>query len=196
MDFSGNSRRQGRFAAARRYERQIQHRRFQRRDRFEIVSTTRCGIGYDIHRLGQHRKLILGGVEIPYLLGLEGHSDADVLSHAIADALLGAVCAGDIGLHFPDTDQSIRGISSIEILKRVAQILVEKKAQLVNVDATVIAEAPKLAPQIPAMRKKIAEALGVSDSQVSVKATTNERLGPIGRGEGISAMAVATVAQD
>ena len=160
------------------------------------MSTTRCGIGYDIHRLGQNRKLILGGVEIPYLLGLEGHSDADVLSHAVADALLGAICAGDIGQHFPDTDESIRGISSIEILKRVTKILTDKKARVVNVDATVIAEAPKLAPQIPAMRKKIAEAIGVSDTQVSVKATTNERLGPIGRGEGISAMAVAAVEQD
>ena len=160
------------------------------------MSTTRCGIGYDIHRLGQKRKLILGGVEIPYLLGLEGHSDADVLSHAVADALLGAICAGDIGQHFSDTDESIRGISSIEILKRVTKILTDKKARVVNVDATVIAEAPKLAPQIPAMRKKIAEAIGVSDMQVSVKATTNERLGPIGRGEGISAMAVATIEQD
>ena len=160
------------------------------------MSATRCGIGYDIHRLGQNRKLILGGIEIPYLLGLEGHSDADVLSHAIADALLGAICAGDIGQHFPDTDESIRGISSAEILKRVTQILADKKARVVNIDATVIAEAPKLAPQIPAMRKKIAETIGVSDTQVSVKATTNERLGPIGRGEGISAMAVATVAQD
>jgi 2-C-methyl-D-erythritol 2,4-cyclodiphosphate synthase len=137
--------------------------------------------------------LILGGVEIPYLLGLEGHSDADVLSHAIADALLGAICAGDIGQHFPDTDESIRGISSVEILKRIAQILAEKKARLVNVDVTVIAEAPKLAPYIPEMRRKIGAALGVSDSEVSIKATTNERLGPIGRGEGISAMAVATV---
>jgi len=160
------------------------------------VSTTRCGIGYDIHRLSQNRKLILGGVEIPYLLGLEGHSDADVLSHAIADALLGAIGAGDIGEHFPNTDESIRGISSIEILKRVAQIVTEKKARIVNVDATVIAEAPKLAPYTPEMRKKISAALGVSDSQVSLKATTNERLGPIGRGEGISAMAVAAVAQD
>jgi len=159
------------------------------------VSTTRCGIGYDVHRLGQNRKLILGGVEIPYLLGLEGHSDADVLSHAIADALLGAICAGDIGQHFPDTDESIRGISSIEILKRVTQMLADKKARIVNIDATVIAEAPKLGPQIPAMRAKLATALGVSDSQVSVKATTNERLGPIGRGEGISAMAIATVEQ-
>lgn len=160
------------------------------------MSTTRCGIGYDIHRLSQNRKLILGGVEIPYLLGLEGHSDADVLSHAIADALLGAIGAGDIGEHFPNTDESIRGISSIEILKRVAQIVTEKKARIVNVDATVIAEAPKLAPYTPEMRKKISAALGLSDSQVSLKATTNERLGPIGRGEGISAMAVAAVAQD
>ena len=160
------------------------------------MSTTRCGIGYDIHRLGQNRKLILGGVEIPYLLGLEGHSDADVLSHAIADALLGAICAGDIGQHFPNNDESIRGISSMDILKRAAQMLGEKKARIANVDATVIAEAPKLVPHVPDMRKKIADALGISDSQVSIKATTNERLGPIGRGEGISAMAVATVEQD
>jgi 2-C-methyl-D-erythritol 2,4-cyclodiphosphate synthase len=159
------------------------------------VSTTRCGIGYDIHRLGQNRKLILGGVEIPYLLGLEGHSDADVLSHAIADALLGAICAGDIGQHFPNTDESIRGISSGEILKRVSQMLADKKTRIVNIDATVIAEAPKLTPYVSAMRANIAKALGISDDQVSVKATTNERLGPIGRGEGISAMAVATVEQ-
>src|SRR5438309_7764952 len=111
------------------------------------MTTIRCGIGYDIHRLGQNRKLILGGVEIPYLLGLEGHSDADVLSHAIADALLGAVCAGDIGQHFPDTDQSIRGISSIEILKRVSRILADKKARILNIDATVIAEGPKTGPE-------------------------------------------------
>src|SRR5207302_10654241 len=157
---------------------------------------TRSGIGYDVHRLVQGRRLILGGIEIPYLLGLEGHSDADVLSHAIADALLGAICAGDIGQHFPDTNESIRGISSIEILKRVSQMLAEKKARVVNIDATVIAEAPKIAPQIPAMRKAIGAAIGISDDQVSIKATTNERLGPIGRGEGISAMAIATVAQD
>jgi 2-C-methyl-D-erythritol 2,4-cyclodiphosphate synthase len=159
------------------------------------VSTTRCGIGYDIHRLGQNRKLTLGGVEIPYLLGLEGHSDADVLSHAIADALLGAICAGDIGQHFPNTDESIRGISSGEILKRVSQMLGDKKTRIVNIDATVIAEAPKLTPHVPAMRANNAKALGISDDQVSVKATTNERLGPIGRGEGISAMAVAIVEQ-
>jgi 2-C-methyl-D-erythritol 2,4-cyclodiphosphate synthase len=158
--------------------------------------STRSGIGYDIHRLGQNRKLILAGVEIPYLLGLEGHSDADVLSHAIADALLGAICAGDIGQHFPNTDESIRGISSVEILKRVAKILGDKKARIINVDATVIAEAPELVPHVIEMRKKMAAALGISDSQVSIKATTNERLGPIGRGEGISAMAIATVEQD
>jgi 2-C-methyl-D-erythritol 2,4-cyclodiphosphate synthase len=160
------------------------------------VSKTRCGIGYDIHRLGQNRKLILGGVEVPYLLGLEGHSDADVLSHAIADALLGAVCAGDIGQHFPNTDESIRGISSAEILKRVAQIIVQKNGRIVNVDATVIAEAPKLTPHIRDMRNRLAETLGISETQISVKATTNERLGPIGRGEGISAMAIASVEQD
>jgi len=160
------------------------------------VSITRCGIGYDIHRLGQNRKLILGGVEIPYLLGLEGHSDADVLSHAIADALLGAIGANDIGQHFPDTDQSIRGISSMEILDRVRQLLDEKNAGVLNVDATVIVEAPKIAPHIPEMRKKIGKALNISEAHVSIKATTNERLGPIGRGEGISAMAVATVEQN
>ena len=135
----------------------------------------------------------MGGVEIPYLLGLEGHSDADVLSHAIADALLGAISAGDIGQHFPNTDESIRGISSIQILKRVTQLLTDTKARIVNIDATVIAEAPKLGPQIPEMRQKLAATLDLSDSQVSIKATTNERLGPIGRGEGILAIAVATV---
>jgi 2-C-methyl-D-erythritol 2,4-cyclodiphosphate synthase len=157
------------------------------------VSTIRSGIGYDVHRLVQDRQLILGGVKIPYLLGLQGHSDADVLSHAIADALLGAICSGDIGQHFPDTDESIRNISSSEILKRIVALLAERKAHVVNVDATVIAEAPKLAAHIPAMRKNIAEAIGLPDSNVSIKATTNERLGPIGRGEGIAAMAVATV---
>ena len=157
------------------------------------MSTIRCGIGYDIHRLAQDRQLILGGVTIPHIRGLEGHSDADVLSHAIADALLGAICAGDIGQHFPNSDESIRGISSIEILKRVAGILAEKKTRTVNVDATIIAEAPKILPHAPAMRKKIAEAIGVSESNISIKATTNEMLGAIGRGEGIAAMAVATV---
>jgi 2-C-methyl-D-erythritol 2,4-cyclodiphosphate synthase len=153
----------------------------------------RCGIGYDVHRFAKGRKLILGGVEIGHSRGLEGHSDADVLSHAIADALLGAIAAGDIGQHFPNTDESIRGISSMEILQRVAKLLAQKNARVLNVDASVIAEAPKLAPHAPAMRQKIAAAIGVSESQVSVKATTNEKLGPIGRGEGVAALAIATV---
>jgi len=153
----------------------------------------RCGIGYDVHRLAEGRKLILGGVEIAYSHGLEGHSDADVLLHAIADALLGAIGAGDIGQHFPNTDESLRGISSIEILKRVLKLLAEKRARVVNIDATVLAEEPQLAPHVAAMRKKIADAVGTSDSNVSVKATTNERLGAIGRGEGIAAIAIASV---
>ena len=156
----------------------------------------RCGIGYDVHRLAEGRQLVLGGVEIPHSRGLEGHSDGDVLSHAIADALLGAICAGDIGQHFPNTDESIRGISSIKILQRVSELLAEKKARAVNVDATVIAEAPRITPHIPAMRKKIAQAIGAPESRVSIKATTNERLGAIGRSEGIAAMAIATVEQE
>lgn len=160
------------------------------------MSTTRCGIGYDIHRLAQDRQLVLGGVKIPHALGLDGHSDADVLSHAIADALLGAIGAGDIGEHFPNTDESIRGISSIQILQRVAEILRERKARAVNVDATLLAEAPKMSPHIPEMRKQIAAAIGLDESRVSIKATTNESLGAIGRGEGIAAMAVASVEVD
>ena len=154
---------------------------------------TRCGIGYDVHRLAEGRKLILGGVEIAHSHGLEGHSDADVLSHAIADALLGAIGAGDIGQHFPNTDESIRGISSIEILKRVTELLTDKRARVLNVDATLIAEAPKITPHVPAMRQKIADAIGTSQSDVSVKATTNEKLGSVGRGEGMAAIAIATV---
>jgi len=154
---------------------------------------TRCGIGYDVHRLAKGRKLILGGVEIAHSHGLEGHSDADVLSHAIADALLGAIGAGDIGQHFPNTDESIRGISSIEILKRVTELLTDKRARVLNVDATLIAETPKIAPHVPAMRQKIATAIGTSESNVSVKATTNEKLGPVGRGEGMAAIAIATI---
>jgi 2-C-methyl-D-erythritol 2,4-cyclodiphosphate synthase len=153
----------------------------------------RCGIGYDVHRLVEGRKLILGGVEIAHSRGLEGHSDADVLSHAIADALLGAIGAGDIGQHFPNTDDSIRGISSIEILKHVSKLLSDKKARVLNVDATVIAEEPKLVAHVSVMRKIIAKAIGVSDSDVGVKATTNEKLGAIGREEGIAAMAIASV---
>jgi 2-C-methyl-D-erythritol 2,4-cyclodiphosphate synthase len=156
----------------------------------------RCGIGYDVHRLAEDRQLILGGVEIPHSRGLEGHSDGDVLSHAIADALLGAICAGDIGQHFPNNDESIRGISSIKILQRVSELPAKEKARAVNVDATVISEAPRIAPYIPAMRKKIAQAIGATESRISIKATTNEQLGAIGRGEGIAAMAIATVEQE
>jgi len=156
----------------------------------------RCGIGYDVHRLAEDRQLILGGVEIPHSRGLEGHSDGDVLSHAIADALLGAIGAGDIGQHFPNTDESIRGISSVKILQRVSELLAKEKARAVNVDATVISEAPRIAPHIPAMRKKIAQAIGATESRISIKATTNEQLGAIGRGEGIAAMAIATVEQE
>src|SRR5437764_15346425 len=147
----------------------------------------RCGIGYDVHRLAKGRKLILGGVEIAYSRGLEGHSDADVLSHAIADALLGAVGAGDIGQHFPNIDESIRDISSIEILRRVAALLAQNGARVVNVDATILAEEPKFAPYVVGMRKKIAGALGTADANVSVQAATNEKRRAIGRSEGIAA---------
>jgi 2-C-methyl-D-erythritol 2,4-cyclodiphosphate synthase len=153
----------------------------------------RCGIGYDVHRLVKDRKLILGGVEIMHSRGLEGHSDADVLSHAIADALLGAVGAGDIGQHFPNTDESIRDISSIDILRQINALLAKRQARVINVDATILAEAPKIAPHIPAMQKIVAQAIGVDESRIGIKATTNEGLGAIGRGEGIAAMAVATV---
>ena len=153
----------------------------------------RCGIGYDAHRLMSGRKLILGGIEISHHQGLEGHSDADVLSHAIADAVLGALAAGDIGKHFPNTDEAIRGISSIEILRHVATIAAQRNARVVNLDATLLAEAPKISPHIAAMQEKIAAALGVQVEAVSIKATTNEGLGAIGRGEGMSAIAVASV---
>src|SRR5215475_1492184 len=153
----------------------------------------RSGIGYDIHRFAEGLKLILGGVEIAHARGLEGHSDADVLCHAIADALLGAIGEGDIGQHFPNTDESIRDISSIEILRHVSRLLAKNQARVLNVDATIIAEEPKIAPHVSVMRKKIADAIGSNESDLSIKATTNEKLGPIGRGEGIAAMAVATV---
>src|SRR3954462_3807498 len=156
----------------------------------------RSGIGYDIHRFADGLQLILGGVEIAHARGLDGHSDADVLSHAIADALLGTIGVGDIGQHFPNTDESIRGISSIEILSRVAELLREKKVQPVNVDATVIAEAPKIVPHVAGMRNKLAAALGLSEADISIKATTNEGLGSIGRGEGIAAIAIANVQVD
>ncbi len=153
----------------------------------------RCGIGYDAHRLVEGRKLFLGGVEIPHDRGLEGHSDADVLAHAIADALLGAMGEGDIGHHFPNTDETIRGVSSMEILRRVRSLLAEKNARAMNIDATVVTEAPQLQPHLPEMRAKIAGALACDVSRINIKATTNEGLGMIGRGEGMVAMATALV---
>ena len=154
---------------------------------------TTTGLGYDIHRFIAGRPLVLGGVEIPHDRGLDGHSDADVLSHAIADAVLGAIGEQDIGHHFPNTDESIRGISSLKILEKAAALARERGAQINSIDATVIAEAPKIAPHIFPMRERIAAALGLPAARVAVKATTNEGLGAIGRGEGIAAMAVASV---
>jgi 2-C-methyl-D-erythritol 2,4-cyclodiphosphate synthase len=154
---------------------------------------TTTGLGYDIHRFAEGRALVLGGVEIPHDRGLEGHSDADVLSHAIADAVLGAIGEQDIGHHFPNTDPSIRGISSLEILEKAANLARTRGARINSIDATVIAEAPKIAPHVFVMRERIAAALGLPAARVAVKATTNEGLGSIGRGEGIAAMAVASV---
>lgn len=151
----------------------------------------RIGQGYDVHRLVEGRKLILGGVEIPYEKGLLGHSDADVLLHAVMDALLGAAALGDIGQHFPDSDERYKGISSVELLKEVGKILQENGYLIENIDSTVIAQRPKLLPYRPQMAKNIADALGIEPDQVSVKATTEEGLGFTGTGEGISAQAIA-----
>ncbi|MDA0293889.1 MAG: 2-C-methyl-D-erythritol 2,4-cyclodiphosphate synthase [Verrucomicrobia bacterium] len=151
------------------------------------------GLGYDIHRFAAGRPLILGGVEIPHHQGLDGHSDADVLSHAIADAVLGAIGEQDIGHHFPNTNEALRGISSLVILEKSADLARARGVRINNIDATLIAEAPKIAPHVSAMRERIAAALGLPAARIAVKATTNEGLGTIGRGEGIAAMAVATV---
>lgn len=150
----------------------------------------RVGIGYDVHRLTEDRELILGGVAIPYEKGLLGHSDADVLLHAIMDALLGAAALGDIGEHFPDSDPAYKGISSLKLLEKVGALLNEKCYLIENIDATIIAQAPKMRPYIKAMRENIADTLGIAFEQVNVKATTEEGLGFTGRGEGISAQAV------
>ncbi len=150
----------------------------------------RIGTGYDVHRLVENRALILGGVAIPYEKGLLGHSDADVLLHAIMDALLGAAALGDIGKHFPDKDPAYKGISSLELLKKVGELLAAEHYLVGNIDATVIAQQPKLATYIPDMRENIASTLGIAVSQVNVKATTEEGLGFTGNGEGIAAQAV------
>ena len=150
----------------------------------------RIGMGYDVHKLTEDRKLIMGGVEIPHEKGLLGHSDADVLVHAIMDALLGAAALGDIGKHFPDTDEKYKGISSIELLKHVGKLLEENMFFIENIDSTIIAQAPKMRPHIDTMRANIAEALGIDVSQVNVKATTEEGLGFTGAKEGISSQAI------
>lgn len=152
-----------------------------------------CGIGYDVHRFAEGRPLVLGGVTIPHPLGLDGHSDADVLCHAIADALLGAAGQADIGHFFPNTDESIKGISSLEIIRIVCERLTALGVDVHNIDATVISEAPKIAPHLAAMKENLATALGVPPDRVGIKATTNEMMGFIGRREGIAAMAVAAV---
>ena len=153
----------------------------------------RIGHGYDVHKLVEGRSLIIGGVDIPYEKGLLGHSDADVLLHAISDALLGAAALGDIGKHFPDTDEAYKGADSLVLLAHVGEILKEAGYRPSNIDSTVIAQAPKLAPHIENMRKNIAKALGIELDAVSVKATTEERLGFSGRGEGIAAHAVCII---
>jgi len=154
----------------------------------------RIGMGYDVHKLVEGRKLIMGGVEIPYEKGLLGHSDADVLLHAISDALLGAAALGDIGKHFPDTDPAYKGISSLILLEHVGKLLEENCYFIENIDATIIAQAPKMRPHIDAMRENIAKALGINPEQVNVKATTEEGLGFTGSGEGISAQAICLLA--
>ncbi len=150
----------------------------------------RIGMGYDVHRLTEGRALIMGGVTIPYEKGLLGHSDADVLLHAIMDALLGAAALGDIGKHFPDSDPAYKGISSMKLLKQVGERLEEEGFLIENIDATIIAQAPKMRPYIDTMRENIAEALGIQENQVNVKATTEEGLGFTGSGEGIASQAV------
>jgi 2-C-methyl-D-erythritol 2,4-cyclodiphosphate synthase len=155
--------------------------------------TVRTGIGYDVHRFAPERRLVLGGVAIEHPLGLEGHSDADVLLHAITDAILGAAALGDIGRHFPPSEPIWRDADSRRFLTQAAELALAAGYAIVNVDATVVAESPRLSPHIPAMRLAIAEALGIAEESVNVKATTNEGMGFVGRGEGISALAIATI---
>lgn len=155
----------------------------------------RIGHGYDVHRLTAGRKLILGGVEIAHTMGLDGHSDADVVVHAIMDALLGAAALGDIGRHFPDTDPQYKGADSLKLLARVGELLKEAGYGVGNIDATILAQRPKLAPHIPQMEENVARTLGLAKNQVNIKATTEEHLGFTGREEGIAAHAVALLAE-
>lgn len=159
------------------------------------MSAMRIGYGYDVHRLEEGRELVLGGVTIPFEKGLSGHSDADVLLHAITDALLGACALGDIGQHFPDTEAEFEGIDSRILLRRVKELIAGKGFRIGNIDATIVAERPKLASYIPEMRERIAEDLGIEVSRLSVKATTSEGMGFEGKGKGISARAVALVTE-
>lgn len=161
-----------------------------------MVSDIRIGHGYDVHRLTEGRRLIICGVDIPYEKGLLGHSDADVALHAICDAMLGALALGDIGKHFPDSDPNYKGISSLELLKRVTELVREKGYSVGNLDVTVLAQRPKLAAYIPEMRDNVASCLGVGTDRVSVKATTEEGLGFTGSGEGIAAHAVVLCVAD
>lgn len=154
---------------------------------------TRFGMGYDVHRLVEGRKLIIGGVEIPHTLGLLGHSDADVLLHAVADALLGAAALGDIGRHFPDTDPRYEGADSLKLLAHVGKLLQEKGYRVGNIDATIVAQKPKMKDYIPQMNANIARVLGLAEDEVNVKATTEEKLGFTGAEQGISAYAVAGI---
>jgi len=158
-----------------------------------LLPQIRFGIGYDVHRLQKGRKLILGGVNIPSGTGLLGHSDADVLLHAICDALLGAAALGDIGKHFPDSDEKYKGISSLLLLKHVGELLQEQGFQIGNIDSTVILERPKIGKYADAMRKRIGSALHISHQQISIKATTHEGLGAFGREEGCAAFAIASI---
>ena len=150
----------------------------------------RIGHGFDVHRFRRGRKLILGGVEVPYRMGLAGHSDADVLLHAVINAVLGAMAEGDIGMHFPDTDPRYRGIASTEMLDTVRRLMRRKRFKLVNIDVTLIAQQPKLAPYYAPMKKNVARRFGVAESKISIKATTTEKLGWAGQGKGMAATAV------
>ena len=151
------------------------------------------GIGYDLHKLSEGRKLVVGGIEVPFDKGSVGHSDGDVLSHALCDAMLGAGCLGDIGTHFPDTDPKWKGASSLLFLEHARKLLADRRLRVVHVDAIVICERPKLGPHFPAMRAALANALGITSDQINLKAKTNEGVDAIGRGEAIAAHAIATV---
>lgn len=153
----------------------------------------RIGFGFDAHRFTEGRKLIIGGVEIPYELGLKGHSDADVLTHAICDALLGALALGDIGTYFPDSDPKWKGVSSLTLLKETLSMLSEKSSQIVNIDSTIVCEKPRISPHVSAIRDSLSEVTGLDPEYIGVKATTTDAMGFTGRGEGIAAYAVVSI---